>query len=116
MIGPAATLCTAMLAASQGAEPQAPATTFRSNIDLVPVDVNVLDRNGRPVADLRPEDFTLTVDGKARRIGSAQFIAVDRAVENAPEKPMEYASNAGAQGGRLVMGVIDSGNIGAGRG
>ena len=62
------------LAAQQAQEPQPPRTTFKSNVDLVPVDVNVVDRDGRPVADLRVEDFTLAVDGKPRRIVSAQFI------------------------------------------
>ena len=103
------------LAASQGQEPQ-PRATFKSAVDLVPVDVNVIDRDGRPVADLRAEDFTLAVDGKPRRIASAQFIAVERAVASTPPQPMEYNSNAGARGGRLVMIVIDSGNIGSGRG
>ena len=77
--------------------------TFRSAVDLVPVDVNVIDKNGRPVADLGADDFTLTVDGKPRRIASAQFISVERAIDSAPPKPMEYNSNAGAAGGRLVM-------------
>ena len=97
-------------------EPQPPRTTFKSNVDLVPVDVNVLDKTGRPVADLAAGGFTLEVDGKPRRIASAQFISVERATETAPPKPMEYASNAGAAGGRLVMIAVDTANIGAGRG
>jgi VWFA-related protein len=103
------------LAAAQGQEPQ-PRATFKSNVDLVPVDVNVIDKDGRPVADLGVGDFTLAVDGKPRRIASAQFISVDRVDVSAPPKPMEYDSNAGAQAGRLVMIAIDSSNIGAGRG
>lgn len=35
---------------------------FESN--LVPVPVAVLDKNGIPVTDLKPEDFTLSVDGQ----------------------------------------------------
>ena len=62
----------------------------------MPVDVNVIDKSGRPVPDQAAGDFTLTVDGKPRR-------AVDRVP---PSKPMEYNSNTSAQGGRLVM--IDS--------
>ena len=74
--------------------------TFKSTVDLVPVDVNVVDKNGRPVADLTAEDFTLAVDGKPRRIASAQFISVDRAtVEPRAAKPVEYTSNAGAPAG-----------------
>ena len=110
----AAALALALLAASQ--DPQAPKTTFKSAVDLVPVDVNVIDKTGRPVSDLIADDFSLTVDGKPRRIASAQFISVERAIETAPPKPMEYTSNAGAAGGRLVMLVVDAGNIGAGRG
>lgn len=97
-------------------EPPPPRTTFRSTVDLVPVDVNVVDKKGRPVTDLTAADFTLAVDGQPRRIASAQFISVDRAAESDPPKPREYASNAGAQTGRLVMIAIDSGNIASGRG
>ena len=99
-----------------GQDPQQPKTTFRSAVDLVPVDVNVLDKNGRPVEDLEANDFTLTVDGKSRRIASAEFISVTRAIESEPPKPYEYSTNAGAAAGRLVMIVIDSGNIAIGRG
>ena len=99
-----------------GQDPQPPQPTFRSAVDLVPVDVSVLDKNGRPVPDLTAADFTLAVDGKARRIVSAQFISVDRNVEAAAPPPVEYASNAGAAGGRLVMLVFDAGNITPGRG
>src|SRR5436190_4233006 len=102
------------LAAAQ--EQQPPRTTFKSAVDLVPVDVNVVDKDGRPVTDLGAEDFTLMVDGKPRRIASAQFISVDRAIDSAPPKPMEYATNAGTQAGRLVMIAVDSTNIGVGRG
>ena len=60
---------------------QPPKPTFKSAVDLVPVDVTVIDKSGRPVPDLAAGDFTLAVDGKPRRIASAQFISVDRAVE-----------------------------------
>jgi VWFA-related protein len=40
-----------------------PPPTYRGGIILVPLDVRVLDRDGKPVADLRKEDFTVTEDG-----------------------------------------------------
>jgi VWFA-related protein len=105
----------AILAAAQ--EPQQPARpTFRSTVDLVPVDVSVVDKNGSPVSDLKAEDFTLLVDGKPRRIGSAEFISIVDSVEPAPAKAAEYSSNAGAAAGRLIMLVVDAENIGIGRG
>ena len=113
MKGPAVIIAALLLATAQEQQPR---TTFRSAVDLVPVDVNVLDKSGRPVADLEAKDFTLMVDGRPRRIASAQFISVQRAVESAPPQNLEYSSNAGAAGGRLVMLVIDAGNIAAGRG
>ena len=100
----------------EGQEQPPPRSTFRSAVDLVPVDVNVVDKDGRPVKDLAAGDFTLAVDGKPRRIASAQFISVDQASDSEPAKAREFTSNAGAQAGRLVMIAIDSGNIGSGRG
>ena len=94
---------------SQAQDQPPPKPTFKSAVDLVPVDVNVIDKNGRPVPHLAAGDFTLTVDGKPRRAVSAQFISVDRAVDRVPpSNPMEYNSNTSAQGGRLVMIAVDS--------
>ena len=47
-------------------QPQQP-ETFRSGIEVVALDVTVVDRSGTPVEGLIPADFTVTVDGKARR-------------------------------------------------
>ena len=109
---------TTMVAAA-GQEPSLPSQapqTFRSSVDLVPVDVNVIDRSGRPIADLKAQDFSLKVDGKARRIASAQFIGVTRGVERAPKASESYSSNPPSTGARLIMLVVDQGNIGASRG
>ena len=54
-------------------QPQAP--VFKAEVDLIAVDVNVLGSDGRPVATLGPADFQVTIDGKARRVVSAHFVA-----------------------------------------
>lgn len=54
------------------AEQQAP--QFRTAVDVVALDASVVDRAGRPVRDLTPADFRVTVDGKERRVVTAQFI------------------------------------------
>ena len=92
-----------------------PRSTFKSSVDLVPVDVNVLDKTGRPIPDLTADDFSLKVDGKPRRIVSAQFITATRNVEQAPP-PADYSANPPSEGGRLIMLVVDQGNIGVAHG
>jgi len=110
-------LCAAPVAAQDQTPAPAPAQaqTFRSAVDLVPVDVNIVDRTGRPVTGLESDDFLLTVDGKPRRIATAQYIPAGEPPAG-PPPPTYYSSNVAAAGGRLIMLVVDQGNIGAGRG
>ena len=77
----AAILAYAAIAAAQGtspAKPQRPdqeaATPFRVSVDVVAVDVQVIDKTGRPVPDLGPEKFTVTINGRRRRVVSAERI------------------------------------------
>jgi VWFA-related protein len=113
LLAPAVVLATVLSAQ----EAQQPRPTFKSAVDLVPVDVTVVDEGtGRPVSGLTAADFVLTVDGKARRIGSVEFISLARHIEEHPAVPLHYSSNAAAVGGRLIALAIDQGNIGAGTG
>ena len=96
---------------------QQPAPTFKSSVDVVLVDVNVVSRNtGRPLDGLQPEDFQVTVDGKPRRIKSAQFVATRVPRESQPAVPSTpaYTSNEADRGGRLVMLIVDTGHIAPG--
>jgi VWFA-related protein len=110
--------------AAQGQQPPQPSAqqappTFRAGVDLVAVDVSVVDPTGRPVRGLEAGDFSLKVDGRSRRIASVQYVSQ----ETAPGKPLPdepemtpFSSNEGRGGGRLVLIVVDQGNIGAGSG
>ena len=60
MVGPAA------LAQSQ--QQQAPPPVFRSAVTVVPIDVRVTDKDGKPVTDLRPDEFTIVEDGTRQDI------------------------------------------------
>ena len=105
----------ALLGVSIAAQDQQ-APTFRTTVDLVPVDVSVIDRSGRPIPGLEAKDFTLTVDGTPRRVASAQYIASVRDTGPAPAAPTHYSTNTSAGGGRMIMIAVDQANIGAGRG
>jgi len=53
------------------------AQTFRSEIDLIAVDVQVLDKRGQPVTALTPDKFNVTLDGARRRVVSANLVRFD---------------------------------------
>ena len=53
-------------------EPQAP--VFRSAVDVVAIDVQVVDRSGEPLKGLTPTDFEVSIDGKTRQIISVNLI------------------------------------------
>ncbi len=95
---------------------------FRAGIELVTVDVTALDSNGRQVMDLTPADFQVDIDGDRRQVTSAEYVrSVDplRTI-GAPSKatvPDEtfFSSNAkGAPRGRLILVLVDQGNIRSG--
>ena len=64
-------LCVTLLAIAtlSAQQQQSPVPgTFRSTIALVPVDVRVFDRDGKPVTDLQQADFTIFEDGVKQEI------------------------------------------------
>ncbi|RPJ73782.1 MAG: hypothetical protein EHM24_07300, partial [Acidobacteria bacterium] len=100
-------------ATSQEAPPgaQVPAgqlPTYRAGVDLVRVDAYVVDRDGRPVPGLKTTDFQVTVDGKPRRVVTADFVKL----AGGRSAPGESGSPAaGAIPGRRYVLVVDQHNI-----
>ena len=68
-----------------GARAQQP-PTFRSGVEVVVIDVTVVNSSGQPVGDLRPDEFTVTVDGRARSVASAQFLKYETRTTTVREK------------------------------
>jgi VWFA-related protein len=52
--------------------------TIRSAVDLVEIDVQVTDRNGKPVKGLKQEQFTVTEDGKAQKVSTFEYNDIER--------------------------------------
>ena len=48
--------------------------TLKSGVELIAVDVEVVAGNGEPIAGLLPSDFDVRIDGKPRRVVSADFV------------------------------------------
>jgi VWFA-related protein len=63
---------------AQQPPPQVPGT-IRTRITLVPIDVRVVDRDGKPVTNLKREDFTIIEDNVAQTIShfSVQTLTVE---------------------------------------
>ena len=86
--------------------------TFRSGVDLVTVDATVLGREGVPIADLGPDDFRLEVDGRARRVISAQYVSQAARKSRPPlVAASHFTSNEGADDGRVIVVAVDEAHI-----
>jgi VWFA-related protein len=101
--------------ASQAAPEPSRRPVFSSDVDVVAVDVNVVDKQGRPVRGLGVDDFTITVDGASRRVISADFVSQSMEEETAPIPPPSpdrlVSTNEGIRRGRIIVIVVDQGNI-----
>jgi VWFA-related protein len=68
--------------------PQVPA--FRARVTLVPIDVRVLDRDGKPITDLKQEDFTIEDEGvrqDIRHFSTQELVAEPPQRGTAPARP-----------------------------
>lgn len=81
-------------AAAVGATQQQTPPTFRSGVDLVTVEVSVLDRDGRPVPDLKAEDFEIKLDGRVQPVRISTFVRMGAVVETTPVASTSSASSS----------------------
>ena len=91
-----------------------PQPVFRSGVETLPLDVTVVNGRGEPIRDLIASDFTVRLDGRPRRVLSAQWVpsaAGATSATAAPALPDGYVSNEQSTGGRLIVLVIDQPNI-----
>lgn len=79
-------LLAATTLSAQQPDAQKPPTTFRAGLDVIAVDVQVIDRNGMPVAGLGPDKFDVTINGKRRRVLSADLVESRSATTLSPEE------------------------------
>ncbi len=104
----AATLMQALAARAQS--PAGPPVTFRSGVELVRLDVQVTDTDGRPVGDLRAEDVIVTEDGVRRPVVLFQHVAEPQGtyLEVAARTiGGDVSTNRGAPRGHLYVLVFD---------
>lgn len=54
---------------------QLPKPTFETGVELITIDVHVVDKNSKPIVDLKPDDFEIDIAGRRRKIASVQFVS-----------------------------------------
>lgn len=91
--------------------PQQP--VFRGGTILVPVDVRVLDRNGKPVTDLKTSDFTVLEDGVPQQIAhfSAASLTADPAAAAALKTRQSLRNEPTAQTRRVFLIMFGRGRL-----
>jgi VWFA-related protein len=113
LLGAVTVACSAALNAQQSQPaPQIPRPSFETKAEIVLVDVNVVDREAKPVATLTPDDFTLEVNGQPRKIDSLQFISTAPTnTSAATPREAAYSSNESQTTGRLMLFVVDENSL-----
>lgn len=70
------------------AQEPAPGYTFKAQAELVLVNVSVRDKNGNPIRDLKPEDFTVLEDNKPQKVATFDV----ENTQNTPQVPMQQVN------------------------
>ena len=98
-------------AASQDDAAKAPAIPIiKVGTDLIQIDAAITDSKGKPIGDLRPEDFTVEIDGKKQAVANAQFFAV-RSRANGAVEPTATNESSNDQGPRSLIFLVDDLNM-----
>jgi VWFA-related protein len=87
---------------------------FRSTVDLIAVDVQVVDADGNPIGQIGPEAFQVSINGQRRKVVSAQFIRHadgTPTAERAPSPAPVPQSAAPVGPGRTVILAVDNGSF-----
>ena len=81
----------------QASPQQTPPPAFRTRVDSIFVDVTVTDKQGKPVTDLKPEDFEIREAGKLQTIESFRFIQTPVVEARGVEPPRQILSQGEMQ-------------------
>lgn len=81
---------------NQPAADQPPAEqppVFRTGINFVRVDVIVTDKNGNPIADLKPDDFEIIEQGTVQKIETFKLVSLNGGLTPGADPPREIRTD-----------------------
>ena len=78
--------------------------TFKAQTELVLVNVTVRDKNGNPVRDLKPADFTVLEDNKPQKVATFDI----ENTENTPQVPLQQANLLSAPAKKIRASASDA--------
>jgi VWFA-related protein len=107
-------ICAFIFCAAAFAAQQTQQSVIRSRVTMVPLDVRVVDKDGKPITDLTAADFTVAEDGARQTIAhfGTQRLTADPSAVSAP---LELLSERGgdaappAQNRRVFLIVLSRG-------
>jgi VWFA-related protein len=103
-------LCVAL---AVGVAAQQPISKPERGVELLNVDFAVVGPDGRLVEDLRAEEVTIRIGGKARRVRSLHLVGSNRT--DAAAVPPPFAANLTSEASRTLALVIDTDSFRPGR-
>ncbi len=104
-------LCGSIFSLSAQQQPP-PKPSFQSSVEVTSLDVTVVDDKGKPITNLTPADFIVRIDGKDRRVVTAEWVPlIQEGGATAPPPPDGYSTNESASGGRLIVIAVDQPSI-----
>jgi hypothetical protein len=83
------------------------APIFRGGTTLVRVDVTVLDAAGKPVPGLTPDDFEITLDGRAQRVQTVDYQTTPTSPAVNATSERQATNSTPASPSRLVVMLVD---------
>jgi VWFA-related protein len=95
------------------AAPQALQPPFKTGVELVMVDAQVVDKKGDPVPGLAAGQFQVTIDGKKRQVVSADFISAATGLTPAGTAPAAGAApgTPAPSAGNIYVLAVDQGSF-----
>jgi len=86
-------------------------STFRSTVDVIAVDVQVVDRTGQPIRRLAADRFDVEINGRRRRVVSVDFIEHARPESGSLTVADAQMPSSAALPPRVYMIGVDVGSL-----